>query len=103
MIQSNVIWATESIDEDKRRQEELRKKAETDALTKILNRRGGETRIFEAFESGAVLVKENIRSYAIASQSPRINQMKIPGCTSSKQNETTDNFIKWLQKTYLPS
>jgi diguanylate cyclase (GGDEF)-like protein len=49
---SHVIWATESIDEDKRRQEELRQKAETDALTQILNRRGGESRIYEAFERG---------------------------------------------------
>ena len=47
-----VIWATESIDEDRRRQEALRKKAETDALTKILNRSGGEIRLYEAFEAG---------------------------------------------------
>lgn len=46
----SVIWATESIDEDRRRQEELREKAETDALTKILNRRGGEIRLYEVFE-----------------------------------------------------
>ena len=46
----SVIWATESIDEDRRRQEEFRKKAETDVLTQILNRRGGETRIYEAIE-----------------------------------------------------
>lgn len=49
---SRVIWATESIDEDKRRQEEFRQKAETDALTGILNRSAGESRIYEAFERG---------------------------------------------------
>lgn len=49
---SHVIWATESIDEDKRRQEEFRQKAETDALTGILNRSAGESRIYEAFERG---------------------------------------------------
>lgn len=49
---THVIWATESIDEDKRRQEALRKKAETDSLTKILNRSGGEARLFNAFEKG---------------------------------------------------
>ncbi|WP_026651806.1 sensor domain-containing diguanylate cyclase [Butyrivibrio proteoclasticus] len=48
----HVLWATESIDEDRRRQEQFRKKAETDALTGILNRGGGEARIFEAFENG---------------------------------------------------
>ncbi len=49
---TRVIWATESIDEDRRRQEALRKKAETDSLTKILNRNGGEIRLYEAFEAG---------------------------------------------------
>ena len=48
----SVIWATESIDEDKKRQEELRKNAETDGLTKILNRRGGEAHLNKAFEDG---------------------------------------------------
>ena len=48
----SVIWATESIDADKRMQEEYREKAETDSLTKILNRRGGETRLYSLFERG---------------------------------------------------
>ncbi len=47
-----VIWATEIIDEDKRRQDALRKKAETDALTSILNRSGGEAKLFDTFEKG---------------------------------------------------
>ena len=48
----HVIWATESIDEDKKRQEDLRRRSETDGLTGILNRRGGEDKIFDALEEG---------------------------------------------------
>ena len=48
----SVIWATESIDADKRMQEEYREKAEKDALTKILNRRGGEAKLYSLFELG---------------------------------------------------
>ncbi len=44
------IWAIQSIDEDRKRQEELKQLAETDALTHILNRNGGESRIFELLE-----------------------------------------------------
>ena len=56
---SKVIWAIQSIDEDKKRQEMFRSLSETDALTQILNRAGGEKRIFELLEkdvSGMLLI-----------------------------------------------
>lgn len=49
-----VLWTIESIDEAKKRQEHLKKLAETDALTGILNRSGGETKIYEALEKGKI-------------------------------------------------
>lgn len=49
-----VLWAIESIDEAKKRQEHFKKLAETDALTGVLNRNGGETKIYEAIEKDKV-------------------------------------------------
>ena len=45
-----LLWAIQSIDEDKKRQELFKNLAETDALTHILNRRGGESRIYSLLE-----------------------------------------------------
>ena len=49
---SKVLTTIQSIDEDKRQQENLKRMAETDALTHIYNRNGGEAHIFEYFEAG---------------------------------------------------
>ena len=45
-----LLWAIQSIDEDKKRQELFKNLAETDALTHILNRSGGESRIYSLLE-----------------------------------------------------
>ena len=47
-----LLWAVESIDEDRKRQELFKKLSETDSLTKLLNRTGGETKVSEYLESG---------------------------------------------------
>ena len=47
-----LLWAIQSIDEDKKRQELFKNLAETDALTHILNRSGGESRIYSLLEKG---------------------------------------------------
>ncbi len=47
-----ILLALESIDEERRRQEHLRRLAETDLLTKIRNRSSGEEQIRERLEQG---------------------------------------------------
>ncbi len=48
----HVMWAFESIDEDRKQRESLKLLAETDAMTGIKNRKGGEARIREAMAEG---------------------------------------------------
>ena len=47
-----LLWAVESIDEDKKRQELFKSLAQTDSLTGLLNRNGGESRINDYLEQG---------------------------------------------------
>ncbi|MDC7295032.1 diguanylate cyclase [Butyrivibrio sp. DSM 10294] len=47
-----IILAIESIDEDRKRQEMFKRMSETDKLTNILNRSGGESRIYELMHDG---------------------------------------------------
>lgn len=49
---NEILWALESIDEDKRRQEHLMKLAETDGLTETRNRRSGEAMIRQLLADG---------------------------------------------------
>ena len=49
---AKIITSIQCIDADKRQQESFKKMAETDSLTHILNRGGGETRIYEYMEAG---------------------------------------------------
>ncbi|ETP72690.1 diguanylate cyclase (GGDEF) domain-containing protein [Lachnospiraceae bacterium JC7] len=49
----HVIWAFESIDEDRKQRENLKLMAETDAMTGIRNRNSGEARIKEEMKSGS--------------------------------------------------
>ena len=56
---SKVLATIQSIDADKRQQESLKQQAETDGLTQILNRKGGESRINEYLlegKSGLLLI-----------------------------------------------
>ena len=48
----HVIWAFESIDEDRKQRENLKLLAETDSMTGIRNRHSGEARIQEEMEKG---------------------------------------------------
>ncbi len=48
----HIIWAIESIDRERRQQEHLRELAETDALSRLNNRRSGESRIRAMLASG---------------------------------------------------
>jgi diguanylate cyclase (GGDEF)-like protein len=48
----HIIWAIESVDEEYRQQEHLRKLADTDALSGLNNRRSGETGVREMIEKG---------------------------------------------------
>ena len=49
---AKIITSIQCIDADKRQQESFKKMAETDSLTHILNRGGGEARIYEYMEAG---------------------------------------------------
>lgn len=49
---AKLLWAVESIDEDKKRQAQFKNLAETDPLTKLLNRSGGESVISELLLAG---------------------------------------------------
>lgn len=49
---SHLIWAIESIDEERKQQERLKVLAETDALSRLRNRRSGETAIREMINEG---------------------------------------------------
>ncbi len=51
-VPQQIIWATEPIDEDKKRQEQFKALAETDSLTHTLNRSGGENVISELLLDG---------------------------------------------------
>ena len=46
----HILWAIESIDQERKQQEQLRKLAETDPLSKLNNRRSGEARIRSMLE-----------------------------------------------------
>ena len=48
----HVIWTIELIDEEKRREDDLRHLAETDVLTGLLNRRAGEFRMKKLISQG---------------------------------------------------
>ncbi|MBQ4378585.1 MAG: diguanylate cyclase [Treponema sp.] len=48
----HILWALESIDEDRKQQEKLRKLSETDLMTGITNRGTGELRIRQAISEG---------------------------------------------------
>ena len=49
---ARILATIQSIDDDKRQQEDLKKQAETDALTHILNREGGRRRMNESILNG---------------------------------------------------
>ena len=48
----HIIWALESIDEEHKQKEQLQKLAETDALSRVLNRRSGEANIKRMLSEG---------------------------------------------------
>ena len=50
---TGVIWLVELIDKEKRNREKLKKLSETDAMTGIYNRGGGEKKINDQLEKGA--------------------------------------------------
>lgn len=49
---TRVIWATETIDDEKRQKEALRQRAETDLMTGLYNRVSGESRIKTLLDQG---------------------------------------------------